>query len=62
MRDGELQVGDIVELKSGGPNMTVVVVVELQTGISAHCTWFPSHEDYRTGVFPALALKKVKNN
>jgi uncharacterized protein YodC (DUF2158 family) len=31
-----LAVGDIVQLKSGGPNMTVAVL----TGTSVRCKWF----------------------
>ncbi len=33
-------VGDLVQLKSGGPTMVVSSVNEERDGSSAHCQWF----------------------
>lgn len=52
------QIGDLVQLKSGGPNMTVTL---LQDG-KAWCTWFnreaTSYEP-KEAHFPVAALEKV---
>jgi uncharacterized protein YodC (DUF2158 family) len=55
----EFKVGDTVELKSGGPVMTV-------TGIndsgSLRCAWFaPDNSQARVQDFPAAALKPVNS-
>lgn len=56
----DLQVGDIVELRSGGPAMTVEIVSE-QQGIG--CVWFLAeslgHGAPQRASFPANALKKA---
>jgi uncharacterized protein YodC (DUF2158 family) len=41
------KVGDIVQLKSGGPKMTVTSLRSLDTGFSMHCQWFAGnkHQD-----------------
>lgn len=51
----ELKVGDKVDLKSGGPTMTVTEISERG---SVRCTWFWDGE-YKATVFPKDALKKV---
>jgi uncharacterized protein YodC (DUF2158 family) len=48
------QVGDVVELKSGGPNMTV----ESCDDQEVVCIWF-SKDETKRGVFPNNAVKKV---
>jgi uncharacterized protein YodC (DUF2158 family) len=50
------QIGEIVELKSGSPDMTV----EGGEGESVYCVWFDKM-DAKRGVFPAAALKKAGN-
>ncbi|MBA2589074.1 MAG: DUF2158 domain-containing protein [Alphaproteobacteria bacterium] len=47
------QVGDVVELRSIGPNMTVEAVKDE----TVHCVWFSSAEVKRA-YFPADTLKK----
>lgn len=47
------QIGDVVELKSISPNMTV----EKTDGSIVYCAWFSGHEVKRDS-FPADALKK----
>jgi uncharacterized protein YodC (DUF2158 family) len=49
--------GDVVQLNSGGPRMTVVVV---QSDGTLQCIWF--HEDGKQdqGVFAQVALRAAK--
>lgn len=48
-----LEPGDIVQIKSGGPIMTVVSIDEA----GAHCLWYSeSGEEIRTATIPAVAL------
>jgi uncharacterized protein YodC (DUF2158 family) len=57
----EIKPGDIVELKSGGPNMTV-----RKQGTSdqtlVQCDWFVGDGEIKTHWFPKEALKKVDRN
>lgn len=46
--------GDVVVLKSGGPNMTVIEVTDDQHVIT---TWFEG-DNARQGGFPCAAVKK----
>ena len=56
----ELKVGDIVQLKSGGPIMTVTDVGSDygSVGISVWCVWFVGAKQEK-GSFPAAAVKAV---
>ena len=50
------QIGDIVQLKSGGPPMTVTS----SEGKSVSCTWFDKNQQrHDEGAFPPGALKAV---
>lgn len=67
----KLQIGDVVELNSGGPNMTVTLIVaakeksddDILEAFSAppekrelvHTTWFVSNKK-QDGIFPAESL------
>ena len=57
----QLKVGDVVKLKSGGPEMTVYSVSESKPEV--WCVWFPSG-DYKEkplqDVFQAEALDGVR--
>lgn len=56
----EFTIGDVVQLKSGGPDMTVVSLDEdttLKTS-QVHCQWFEKNRPH-SGSFPAAALEKV---
>jgi uncharacterized protein YodC (DUF2158 family) len=54
----EFKVGDIVELKSGGPDMTVT---DPNWNDEVRCQWFLQGKIY-VGVFPANALRKITNS
>ncbi len=54
----ELKVGDVVQLKSGGPRMTVVCTKSNPAGAS--CTWFDQAEA-KSSRFPLGTLEPVQN-
>jgi uncharacterized protein YodC (DUF2158 family) len=63
----EIKAGDVVQLKSGGPRMTVSQTGATQLSKEQHawCDWFvqekaPWKKD--SGVFPFTSLKVLKNS
>jgi uncharacterized protein YodC (DUF2158 family) len=58
----EIKVGDVVQLKSGGPNMTVNEIGKPGMGgtgpLSAWCSWFDSKGEEKKGTFPLTSLTK----
>lgn len=57
----EIQPGDVVQLKSGGPMMTVASVGEAHlTGeMSVWCEWFDEKKQAQKGTFSLIAVKKA---
>lgn len=58
-----LQVGDTVVLKSGGPTMTIDWIGkenEYNTTQGASCTWFDKDSKPQQRWFPLTSLKNVK--
>ena len=53
----EIKVGDIVQLKSGGPMMTVSAVSPFNGVMSATCIWFDDKKEVH-GVFALATLNK----
>ena len=53
MADEKFEVGDVVQLKSGGPKMTVYNIVK----DAVWCRWFEGKKK-RSGVFVAAELQK----
>ena len=51
----QFKVGDVVQLKSGGPKMTVNTVLSLER---VKCTWFEGSKQVE-GVFGQDALQKA---
>ena len=51
----KFEIGEIVRLKSGGPKMTVTVVVFGRVG----CTWFDEDDNEHRGSYPRAALERV---
>lgn len=50
----EFSPGDVVQLKSGGPLMTVINIAD---GGAVWCMWFPSSEKTERASFQAATLK-----
>lgn len=58
--ENELKVGDVVFLKSDGPNMTIEDIGEYNFAIKAYCSWFVEGEK-KSDVFALEALVLFKN-
>ena len=61
--DAQLNVGDVVQLKSGGPEMTVksidmIEYINKPTEIVVTCQWFQATEA-REHAFPSDSLRPV---
>lgn len=54
----ELKSGDVVQLKSGGPEMTVDHIANIEGKILYYCKWFVG-EELKRGSFSVEALKKI---
>ena len=55
-----MKVGDTVELRSGGPIMTVESVKSLPDGSHLiHCVWFDHDHNERRGQYPEAALQSA---
>jgi uncharacterized protein YodC (DUF2158 family) len=50
----DIKPGDVVQLKSGGPLMTVLAV----NNGEAFCSWFDSKSEAKQGGYPLIALMK----
>lgn len=55
----EIKVGDVVQLKSGGPKMTVNWVQEESAAMTAGCSWFVKDQE-KSGRFPVTSLQRVQ--
>ncbi len=57
----ELKIGDVVQLKSGGPQMTIDTIGETmyEDYQSAWCTWFDKNTEQK-GTFPLTSLQPYK--
>lgn len=55
MNDDQLQEGDLVQLKSGGPSMAL----EMLTGTRAMCMWFDEQGKLQERAFALHLLQKV---
>ena len=53
----DLKVGDVVQLKSGGPKMTITSTKANQAGVL--CTWFDKSE-VKSSRFPVEVLQQFK--
>ena len=60
----ELKSGDIVQLNSGGPAMTVIGLrdmSDLNTGtVEAKCGWYDKDNFYQTAFFDICTIKKYE--
>jgi uncharacterized protein YodC (DUF2158 family) len=59
--DENIQAGDLVRLKSGGPNMTVTQVGEtaMLKVRSVWCVWFDHKMVQQSETFPIVSVEKV---
>lgn len=57
----EFKPGDVVQLKSGGPKMTVKKIEMWNSVMSANCDWF-ENADVKYELFPVTSLKKVEES
>ena len=55
--DESFKPGDVVQLNSGGPKMTVVAA---QSDGTLRCVWFHEDGNQDSGVFPQAALRAAK--
>ena len=57
------EVGDIVRLKSGGPEMTVGQVDQFAgTELAVECEWLDSSHKPQSRVYPVKTLVRVERN
>jgi uncharacterized protein YodC (DUF2158 family) len=54
----DFQPGDTVQLKSGGPTMTISKIEDFNSGTHAICTWFAGTKR-EVGTFSLATLKHV---
>ena len=58
----EFKVGEVVQLRSGGPEMTIVRESDPSGGKKSYvCTWFKNDEP-KYNTFPAGTLQKVDHS
>jgi uncharacterized protein YodC (DUF2158 family) len=55
--DSYMPVGTVVELQSGGPDMTVIGFTSTAS-VEVLCVWFNQSDELQEGEFPAGALRK----
>jgi uncharacterized protein YodC (DUF2158 family) len=56
----EIKLGDVVQVKSGGPRMTVSAVYRNPDGVpSAYCDWFDGKKTQKNS-FPIASLKHAE--
>jgi uncharacterized protein YodC (DUF2158 family) len=55
-----IRVGDVVQLKSGGPKMTVTTLDQRGNRVVAICTWFEGAK-HTHGTFALEALQAVES-
>ncbi len=55
----EIKAGDVVVLKSGGPEMTVSFVENPGGGNVAACAWFDDKRKQQSARFPLTSLQKI---
>jgi uncharacterized protein YodC (DUF2158 family) len=58
MSDEEIKEGEVVVLKSGGPNMTVTAVGDNYGVLTAWCAWFDGKKPCNE-IFPVTSLQKT---
>lgn len=54
----DLKIGDVVQIKSGGPKMTIEDIGEYNSEQKAYCTWFDGNKK-NSDLFKPEALRKI---
>jgi uncharacterized protein YodC (DUF2158 family) len=54
----EIKKNDVVQLKSGGPDMTVARLETIEGEVNAVCGWFDGKKD-KLKTFPTGMLKRI---
>ena len=57
----QIQAGDTVKLRSGGPLMTVNQIVQTPPPASATVSWFDTENKAQNGSYPLTSLRKVSS-
>lgn len=55
----DLEKGDVVQLNSGGPHMTISWVQEITHDVYIHTKWFDNHGVCNEGRFPEAMIKFI---
>ena len=58
--ENEFQIGQIVRLKSGGPDMTIEDYLAIGPSGNYRCQWFAGKK-LESGIFPKQSLELVNN-
>lgn len=58
MSNGEFKVGEVVQLKSGGPKMTIARFEDINGVSNAVCGWFNGNKK-EVGTFPVGMLQRA---
>jgi len=58
--ESQMKAGDVVQLKSSGPKMTIDKIRTIQGAPGADCDWFVNNEQ-KSGAFPLTSLKLAED-
>lgn len=61
MRKIDFKVGDVVQLNSGGPKMTITYISEILEETAAMCEWY-GNNGIQADKFPVECIKLWKDN
>ena len=56
----EIKPGNVVKVKSGGPNMTVSAISDNLGTETVWCSWFDDKNKNQSGTFPLNTVVKVE--
>lgn len=57
MDNREFKIGDVVQLKSGGPKMTVIHIDNLEGTDRCFCVWIDASENEQRKNYPLAAVQ-----
>jgi len=60
MSNEDMQIGDTVRRKGGGPEMAVVDIEEADSGeLTIHCVWYDDKNNEQAAQYPARTLVRL---